>query len=269
MPLSYPIGYTKKAEYARGRRTLFPVRIDNIQPPIGFRRLQTADLLDWDATKRIEGFDRLIADIAALIEPPPAGEPAPRAAVKASTSAEEETSPSQKTMSIPLSTAPERPNHSASGGGPVDDQMGREHTRKPVVPLRAEIVPKPSNRETASLPSPAPVHPPQSQPVIKVVPTKPSPIPTNKEQATSPHGPGVAGALLVAVFFNVAAVSIYYILVYFNARVEARFVPLYLNFFLALLFAYNDWVKGDIKARLIFIFNILFTVFINIYFGVR
>jgi hypothetical protein len=57
----------EEADDARTRGVLVPARIDDVQPPIGFRGIQTADLSNWDAT----AFNRLVADIAALIASPP------------------------------------------------------------------------------------------------------------------------------------------------------------------------------------------------------
>jgi len=65
----------EKADDAKARRVLVPVRIDNVQPPIGFRGIQTADLMGWNAAKPSLAFDRLTIDIATLIGSPPAREP--------------------------------------------------------------------------------------------------------------------------------------------------------------------------------------------------
>jgi hypothetical protein len=59
-----------EADDAKQRRVLVPVRIDDIQPPFGFRNIQTADLTDWRATNPTAAFDRLTADIAARIGSP-------------------------------------------------------------------------------------------------------------------------------------------------------------------------------------------------------
>jgi|ERR1700722_13674974 hypothetical protein len=57
----------EEADDARARRILVPIRIDDVQPPIGFRGFQTADLVNWSPSKSNPEFERLIADIAALI----------------------------------------------------------------------------------------------------------------------------------------------------------------------------------------------------------
>src|SRR5262249_53988443 len=38
----------EEADDAKRRRILVPVLIENVQPPIGFRAIQAADLVDWD-----------------------------------------------------------------------------------------------------------------------------------------------------------------------------------------------------------------------------
>ncbi len=61
----------EEADDAKQRGILVPVLIENVQPPIGFRSIQTADLADWDAAEPTEAFRRLIFDISALIGPSP------------------------------------------------------------------------------------------------------------------------------------------------------------------------------------------------------
>jgi hypothetical protein len=61
----------EEAEHAKHRGVLIPVLIDNVLPPIGFRTIQAADLVDWYATKPTESFRSLISDIAGLIGRPP------------------------------------------------------------------------------------------------------------------------------------------------------------------------------------------------------
>jgi hypothetical protein len=67
----------EEADDAKARRVLVPVRVDNVQPPLGFRGLQTADLVNWKAKEPTQAFDRLTADIAALIGSPPAEQAVP------------------------------------------------------------------------------------------------------------------------------------------------------------------------------------------------
>ncbi len=60
----------EEADVAKGRHVLLPVLTDHILPPIGFRSVQCADLSDWDGSVEAPTFQRLIADIVALIGPP-------------------------------------------------------------------------------------------------------------------------------------------------------------------------------------------------------
>jgi tetratricopeptide (TPR) repeat protein len=53
------------------RDQLFPVLIEDVQPPIGFRSIQAAHLENWGGAETTQAFPRLIADIAALIGRPP------------------------------------------------------------------------------------------------------------------------------------------------------------------------------------------------------
>ena len=64
----------EEADDAKRRGVLVPILIENVQPPIGFRSIQAAHLENWDGTEPPQGFRRLIADIAALIGPPPLAE---------------------------------------------------------------------------------------------------------------------------------------------------------------------------------------------------
>jgi hypothetical protein len=61
----------EEGDDAKRRRILVPVLIENVQPPIGFRAIQTADLADWDGKEPTQAFRRLVTDITALIGLPP------------------------------------------------------------------------------------------------------------------------------------------------------------------------------------------------------
>jgi len=65
----------EEADDAKRRGILVPVLIENVAPPIGFRSIQAADLVNSNDTVPTPGFDRLTGDIAALIGRP---SPAPR-----------------------------------------------------------------------------------------------------------------------------------------------------------------------------------------------
>lgn len=60
-------------EAAEGRRrhVLFPVRIDDVTPPFGFRAIQAADLMEWTGNDSFLGYTRLVNDLVALLGPSP------------------------------------------------------------------------------------------------------------------------------------------------------------------------------------------------------
>ena len=61
----------EEAEEGRQRGILVPVVIDEqVRPPLGFRRLQAAQLFDWQPTVPHAEFDLLMQAITALLGPP-------------------------------------------------------------------------------------------------------------------------------------------------------------------------------------------------------
>src|SRR6516225_2937048 len=60
----------EEADDAKRRGVLVPVLIENVQPPIGFRSIQAAGLVDWDRKEPTQAFCRLATDITALIGQP-------------------------------------------------------------------------------------------------------------------------------------------------------------------------------------------------------
>jgi TIR domain len=56
-----------EAQVGRERRVLLPVRIDTVEPPLGFRQLQTVDLTGWSPTSPGSAFEKLVADIATIL----------------------------------------------------------------------------------------------------------------------------------------------------------------------------------------------------------
>jgi TIR domain/Bacterial Ig-like domain (group 2) len=60
----------EEAEEGRVRRKLLPVLIETVNPPVGFRSIQAADLTDWDGVGESLGARQLIADIELLIGKP-------------------------------------------------------------------------------------------------------------------------------------------------------------------------------------------------------
>lgn len=61
-----------RTESAEGlkRRILIPVRVEDVTPPIEFRTIQTADLLDWKPGAPHSEYDRLVQAIAQRLETP-------------------------------------------------------------------------------------------------------------------------------------------------------------------------------------------------------
>lgn len=54
----------EEAEEGKRKNALFPAAIDQVLPPLGFRMLQAADLVDWQGDKQHLGFQQLIQDLA-------------------------------------------------------------------------------------------------------------------------------------------------------------------------------------------------------------
>ena len=70
----------EEAEEGRRREILIPVMIDDQRPPLGFGRIQAADLKDWDGDPSSASFQKLVTDIASILgAPSPPGGPLARA----------------------------------------------------------------------------------------------------------------------------------------------------------------------------------------------
>lgn len=61
-----------EASHGRDRGRLLPVRLDDVQAPLGFRQLQWVDLIGWNGRADADAAQRLVAEVAEL-----AGRPAP------------------------------------------------------------------------------------------------------------------------------------------------------------------------------------------------
>jgi hypothetical protein len=57
----------EEAEVGRKRGKLVPVRIDNVEPPMGFGRIHAADLSRWQGERQDEVFQQLIADLKQIL----------------------------------------------------------------------------------------------------------------------------------------------------------------------------------------------------------
>lgn len=60
----------EEAEEGRKRQILIPVQIEEVLPPMGFRRIQAADLIGWDGAETSQSFRKLVADIEGILGPP-------------------------------------------------------------------------------------------------------------------------------------------------------------------------------------------------------
>ena len=67
----------EEADEGRNRGVLIPVLIDDVRPPLGFGRIQAAPMIEWDGAHTSEAFQKLAADIAAVIGAPSGRTPAP------------------------------------------------------------------------------------------------------------------------------------------------------------------------------------------------
>jgi Leucine-rich repeat (LRR) protein len=72
-----------EAAVGRKRGILIPILIDQVEPPLGFGPVQTAELWDWDGTDQFPEFRKLIACIRALLSAEPTAEPQRRATHRA------------------------------------------------------------------------------------------------------------------------------------------------------------------------------------------
>ena len=59
----------EEAAIAHERGILVPARIDPISPPLGFGRIQAADLTDWEVEDTSPGFSALLNSITGIVEP--------------------------------------------------------------------------------------------------------------------------------------------------------------------------------------------------------
>ena len=59
-----------EADEARVRKKLVPVLIEAVNPPVGFRNIQAADLSEWDGSSDAAGVQQLLGDIESMIGKP-------------------------------------------------------------------------------------------------------------------------------------------------------------------------------------------------------
>ena len=65
----------EEADEGRKRSVLAPVLIERVEPPLGFRSIQAADLTEWDGAADAPGLRQLFNDLEALVGKP-VGQPA-------------------------------------------------------------------------------------------------------------------------------------------------------------------------------------------------
>jgi hypothetical protein len=58
---------SEEADEGKQRGILVPVLLDSIQPPIGFREIQAADLINWQSEHPSPDFDQLLRDIKGIL----------------------------------------------------------------------------------------------------------------------------------------------------------------------------------------------------------
>jgi hypothetical protein len=61
----------EEADEGRKRDVLIPIFMEEVTPPIGFRSIQAVPLADWDGKIAAISFLKLVADVSAVIGPPP------------------------------------------------------------------------------------------------------------------------------------------------------------------------------------------------------
>ena len=59
----------EEANIGKKRKILVPAKIDPVDPPIGFGRIQAADLTDWEAESIHSGFTILLSAISEIVGP--------------------------------------------------------------------------------------------------------------------------------------------------------------------------------------------------------
>jgi formylglycine-generating enzyme required for sulfatase activity len=68
-----------EASEGQKRKILVPARIEDVTPPLAFRLIQAAPLMDWQGDPAHSGFRRLVRAVTAKLGAPPVEEPTPRA----------------------------------------------------------------------------------------------------------------------------------------------------------------------------------------------
>ncbi len=57
----------EEAEEGKERKILVPVLFDKVKPPMGFRSIQAASLVDWDGIPNAVAFRQLVNAVADIL----------------------------------------------------------------------------------------------------------------------------------------------------------------------------------------------------------
>ena len=66
---------SEEADEGKKRGILIPVLLDAVEPPIGFRSIQAADLTDWQSDRLSPHFEKLLHEIRGVLQAPPTPTP--------------------------------------------------------------------------------------------------------------------------------------------------------------------------------------------------
>ena len=58
----------EEAEFGKRKRILVPIKIDLVEPPFGFREIQTSDLISWKNNRKSEEFNKFFSSVVDLVE---------------------------------------------------------------------------------------------------------------------------------------------------------------------------------------------------------
>jgi hypothetical protein len=61
----------EEADWGFDKEILIPILFDAVVPPLGFRAVQAADLTNWDPSQSSPNFEKLVADISAILRSSP------------------------------------------------------------------------------------------------------------------------------------------------------------------------------------------------------
>ncbi len=61
------MGTEEEADEGKRKNILFPIKIDEVVLPFGFRNMHAADLTDWEGTGSHAGFKRFFGDGSSVL----------------------------------------------------------------------------------------------------------------------------------------------------------------------------------------------------------